>query len=418
MSVQNFCVRFVVAAGLLLVALVLGTTSEAVAQSCSETGYTYNASCSGSGNAAGTTVSAAQTAIAAAAATQGLIANRISSFRAAGGAPGARASNGQSKQIFSFGTSGADVAAAAPESKSQIERKRALQEANSRYDETPSDDKGGFIGEALVLKDSETTSNRLGVSAGENPDNRFGLWANGAYFRLDGSKANANIESDILTSMVGLDYRVGPRLLVGISAGYETTDTDTKFNRGTVESDGFVVAPYMSIGLTDRVSIDAVVGYASLDYDLTRRDPLSNALITGSTEADRMFGSVDLVAGERLGNWLLEGRIGASHLHEEQDGFRESNGNAVRGNDITVNSANLGARVGYSFQIVEPYIAGLYSYDFNQAEGVYDDRNTFGGALGMNFWLTPRFTVNIEGKASHKEDLDIYGGSATVRLAF
>ena len=145
---------------------------------------------------------------------------------------------------------------------------------------------------------------------------------------------------------------------------------------------------------------------------------MSNATITGSTDATRLFGSVDLVAGQRIDRWLLEGRVGASHLDEEQDAFRESNANNVAQNDITVSSGNLGARVGYSFSMVEPYVAGLYSYDFNQAEGAYDGRNTFGGAAGLNIWLTPNFSVNVEGKATHKEDLDAYGGSATVRLNF
>jgi hypothetical protein len=420
-SLPKHLVRLAFGAGLAIAAFAFGASQEALAQACSDTGYTYNASCSGNGNSAGTTVSASSTTIAAAAATQGLIANRISSFRASGGAPGgSRVSSAQSKQLFAFGTTGSDVntGKSAVAQKAEAERKQALKEANSRYDGDSPEGLGGFIGEVVILKDNEQSSDRLGISAGENPDNRFGLWGNGAYFRLDGSKANANIESDIVTSMVGFDYRFGPRFLVGLSAGYETTDTDTKFNRGTVESDGFIIAPYMSIGLTDRVSIDAVIGYGMLDYDLTRRDPLSNALVTGTTEADRMFGSVDLVAGERLGNWLLEGRVGASHLHEEQDAFRESNNNNVAENDITVTSGNLGARLGYSFSMLEPYIAAQYSYDFNQAEGAYDGRNTYGGALGLNFWLTPSFTVNIEGKASHKEDLDLYGGSATVRLAF
>lgn len=405
-------VRCAAAAGLLVIGFALSLTGEVVAQACNETGYTYDSACSNNAAAAGTTVSAATTAIAAAAATQGLISNRLSSFRAASGAPAVgRAFNGESRQIFAFGTSGTDTKTPGISRKSEVARKKALREANGRYD-PPVESEG-------IAESREDLSDlRLGVSAGENPDNRVGLWANGAMFRLDGSKTNANIESDVLTGMIGLDYRFGPRFLVGVSGGYENTDTTTTFNNGTVDSDGFIIAPYMSIGLTDRLSIDAVVGYGMIDYDMTRRDPLSNATITGSTEATRLFGSVDLVAGERLDRWLLEGRVGASHLNEEQDSFRESNGVLVGENEITVSSGNLGARVGYSFTMVEPYVAGLYSYDFNKAEGAYDGRNTFGGALGLNWWLTPRFLFNLEGKATHKEDLDTYGGSATMRLNF
>lgn len=49
-------VRLGVAVGVVTVLASVGLNSEAIAQSCTDTGYTYNSSCTGSNNSSGTTV--------------------------------------------------------------------------------------------------------------------------------------------------------------------------------------------------------------------------------------------------------------------------------------------------------------------------------------------------------------------------
>ena len=356
--------RYGIAAALLAVLAVSAWTDNAVAQSCTQTGYTYNSSCTGSGNTPGTTVTSAALVTTAAATTVGLVTSRVSQFRSAGA--GSSRAGLQTQSLFAAG-------------------------------------------------------NGTGASAGENMDTRFGIWGNVAYLRSEGDKVNANFDSDLMSGMVGLDYRLGSidmPTFVGIGFGYETADITTTFNRGSIDTSGYTVSPYASFGLTKVLSVDVVGGYTWLSYDTARRDPLSNANITGSFDAERMFGAADLVGGWLMNKWNFNARVGASYVNEEQDAYRESNANAVSVDHHETMAANTGVRLGYTLDKVQPYVGANYSYDLVNSGGPYDGRNMYGGSLGLNFNFSPNVSMNVEGRAAAKEDISMYGGSATVRVNF
>jgi outer membrane autotransporter protein len=357
-------IRYGVALALVAIISASAWTGDAIAQSCTQTGYTYNSSCSGNQNSPGTTVTSGALVATAAATTVGLVSSRVSQFRQGSGS--ARAGI-QSQSLFAAG-------------------------------------------------------NGTGASAGENMDTRMGAWGNIAYLRSEGDKTNANFESDLMSGMVGFDYRLGSidmPTFIGIGLGYETADITTSFNRGSIDTTGMTIAPYVSFGLTKVFSIDVVGGYTMLSYDTNRRDPLSSANITGSFDAERLFGAADLVGGWNMNKWNLGGRVGMSYVQEDQDAYSESNGVSRGQTDIDIASANTGVRLGYAFERIEPYIGGNYSYDFSQSgEGVYDGRNTVGGSVGLNFTVSPSVSMNVEGRAGGKEDISTYGGSATLRMNF
>jgi outer membrane autotransporter protein len=359
-------IRYGVALAFVVIIATSAWTGDVYAQSssCTDTnGYSY-AQCSGNGNSSGTTVTSGALVATAAATTVGLVSSRVSQFRQGSGSSRAGI---QSQSLFA-------------------------------------------------------TGNGTGASAGENMDTRMGAWGNLAYLRTEGDKTGANFESDLMSGMIGFDYRLGSidnPTFIGLGLGYETADITTSFNRGGIDTTGMTIAPYVSFGLTKVFSIDVVGGYTMLSYDTTRRDPISSANITGSFDAERLFGAADLVGGWSLNKWNLGGRVGMSYVTEEQDAYRESNGVAHNQADIDIGAANTGVRLGYSFDRVEPYIGGNYSYNVSQSgEGVYDGRNTLGGSVGLNFAVMPNFSVNVEGRAGAREDISNYGGSATLRLNF
>ncbi len=358
-------IRYGLALALVAMVATSAWTGTAIAQtSCTDTGYTYNASCQGNQNSSGTTVTSGALVATAAATTVGLVSSRVSQFRQGSGS--ARAGI-QSQSLFAAG-------------------------------------------------------NGTGASAGENMDTRMGVWGNIAYLRSEGDKTGANFESDLMSGMVGFDYRLGSietPTFIGLGLGYETADITTSFNRGNIDTSGYTISPYVSFGLTKVFSIDVVGGYTWLSYDTDRKDPLTSTTIRGAFDAERMFGAADLVGGWSLNKWNLGGRVGMSYVTEDQDAYRESNGVARAKSDINIGAANTGVRLGYSFDKIEPYLGGTYSYNVSQSgEGTYDGRNTLGGSLGLNMAVMPNFSVNVEGRTAQREDISSYGGSATVRLAF
>ena len=194
------------------------------------------------------------------------------------------------------------------------------------------------------------------------------------------------------------------------------SDTDTTKNRGNVDGDGYTIAPYASITLSDTFSLDAVGGISKISYDLDRLDPLSSAKITGSTDGDRWFGSVNLV-----GNWVKKdvtfgARLGSMYISETQDAFTESDSTSVAENTVSVGNVNAGVRLGFNGKVANPYIAGTYSFDFDDAGGTsYDARNTYGGSVGVDFRLSDNWFANIEGGGTWKTDVETKTGSATLR---
>jgi len=338
---------------------LLGSGHANAQTSCSDTGYTYDASCSGSADQAGATVTASSTVVTAANATAGLVMNRVSSFRASGSAPGTNNASNGTINLLGFGS---------------------------------------------------------GAAAGEHSSDRMGIWVNGNYTRVLGSLTGAEFDSILFSGMLGVDFRPTKNSLIGIGFGYEQSKTDTEFNRGNVDATGYTITPYLSLGVDENVSLDVVGGYSRLDYDLDRLDPLTGTKITGGTESNRYFGSINLVVDYDISNVLLGFRMGTSYIHENQDSYTESDGTSEAAQKVTVGSGNFGLRIGYNGGAVQPYLGGNYSYDYDDSGGTYDGRNTFGVSAGLNITITDGVFFNLEGGGTMNDDVRTASGSGTMRF--
>lgn len=338
---------------------LLGSGHANAQNSCTATGYTYDASCDGNADQAGSTVTASSTVVTAANATAGLVMNRVSSFRASGSAPGSNNAGKGTLNLLGFGS---------------------------------------------------------GAAAGEQSNDRMGLWINGNYTRVIGSLTGADFDSRLYSGMLGVDFRPTKNSLIGVGFGYEESDTDTEFNRGNVDATGYTVTPYVSIGIDDHVSLDLVGGYSRLEYDIDRLDPLTSSKITGSTDSNRYFGSLNLVVDYDVSNVLLGFRMGTSYVSEKQDAYTESDSTTEKAQKVTVGSGNVGLRIGYNGGSVQPYLGGTYSYDYNDSGGTYDGRNTFGVNAGLNISITSGVFFNLEGSASASDDVKSASGNGTMRF--
>jgi opacity protein-like surface antigen len=195
------------------------------------------------------------------------------------------------------------------------------------------------------------------------------------------------------------------------SASFHSREYIALSNAGTKQ-----VAPYASIGIDDNVSLDVVGGYSRIDYDLDRLDPLSSTKVTGGTESDRFFGSINLVVDYDVSNILLGFRMGTSYISEEQDAYSESDGTAEGAQKVTVGSGNVGLRVGFDGGAVQPYVGGTYSYDYDDSGGTYDGRNTFGVSAGLNITITDGVFFNLEGGGTMNDDVKTASSSGTMRF--
>jgi hypothetical protein len=348
----------------------------------SRSNYTTSCETGNTSNASGAVVTATQTLRAATAQTVGLISSRISAVRSAS--------------------------------------------LNSK----------GLTMTALSLS-NDLSNGQVGL-AGGNASKGIGMWLQGQYTSVDYDPTAVAFDGNIITGMFGIDKKLtGGKIILGIAGGYEGMDIDTTFNSGTVKSDGFIVTPYLSMLLGKNFSIDATAGYASLDYDTTRTDPSNGEIFSGTTDADRYFGSAILRFDKRRkkskGTLRYGVLAGASYTNESKDAYTETgsggtNTAAVGSQRTHLGQGLLGVNAGFDFGKIEPFINLTGEFDFAKTNDVTvgasqvqatdaDIGLRVGG--GLNFRFSPKVTGLISGDAVVlREDYLSYSGTARIRVDF
>jgi hypothetical protein len=210
----------------------------------------------------------------------------------------------------------------------------------------------------------------------------WGAWVNyrGSWYDSDFVFNNESLAYDADTDRgtVGLDRFIYDHFLIGLSLGYEDTDTDTFYNGGGQDSDGFTIAPYGAWLINDNFSIDVSGGYTPLEYDQDRISPTDGTTTSSSFDADRWFFATNLNALAIVNNWVLGGRVGLLYTQEQQDGYVETGSAAsaaagtvrtVDDRDIDLTQLVLGGDIAYSFGTLEPYALLIYRNDISRDNG-------------------------------------------------
>ncbi len=210
----------------------------------------------------------------------------------------------------------------------------------------------------------------------------FALWGSYAYadFDSDFSFAGNSLAYDAHAhnALGGLDRLFAGRYLLGLAGGYQSATADTVFNGGGQDNDGYTVAPYAAILLTDIFSIDATGGYAWLDYDQDRVSPVDGTDIEASFSADRWFAASNLNALTSIGNWNLGGKLGYLYTEEAQGRYVEAGSAAsaaagrlktIGRRQVDLSQVVIGGDIGYSFGRFEPYVMAQYRNDLSRNDG-------------------------------------------------
>jgi outer membrane autotransporter protein len=220
----------------------------------------------------------------------------------------------------------------------------------------------------------------------------WGIWGSIGYSDFEGSPvfgtAITNFDGKLWNGLFGADVRLGERVILGAALGYEDQDTDTAYNGGNIEADGFTIAPYALVMLTDNISIDATIGYSNLENEQIRIDPADSAagalvFLRGSFDSDRWFFGTNLNASFSQGPWVITGQIGYLKTQEEQDGYTETGGTSFRtvaDREIDLSQGHVSGEVAYAgMSGWEPYARVGYYNDFSR-----DDGQGGGGLPGSN----------------------------------
>ena len=267
------------------------------------------------------------------------------------------------------------------------------------------------------------SSRETGVAAGNAP--KAGVWVQGGYTFVEGDDTGGEFDGDVINFLVGIDYKVRDKMVLGVALGYEDLDIDTDFNNGTFEGEGYGITPYFGMALTPQWSIQVLGGWTTIDYDTTR----NNGAVTSSFDADRIFGSASIVGNFKVTNKVVVApKVSILHLAEEQDGTTDSAGGVSTGEHIDLGRVSGGGTLTYLAGKVTPFVRLLAEYDYakedavNLGNGNFSSDDDFGlnatVGLGMNFGNG--VTGNIEATSATllRDNLDVYTISGRLRYVW
>lgn len=291
---------------------------------------------------------------------------------------------------------------------------------------------GNLAGAILTVDLPEDIGGQRGLSAGLETQ-RLSGWTNFADTDIEEDVVATRYKGDIRTYMVGLDYQVDDKVLVGVAFGLESAEIDTAFNAGTINTRSKTISPYASYRLNDMFSVDGVIGYSEGDIDQVR---IFGVPITSETTADRYFAqaNVNMVTDvPEVDNLLLSGQLGYLWAIEKVNGFTETNGNTVAGKTNPLQQAQLSLRGGYSFfdvadnWVFHPYTQLRLMFE-TQSNGVEvglgqaehpNDRHEAQMALGFDFFSGSQLSGNFEYSRSFaRQDFKSDVLSVNLRLKF
>lgn len=285
---------------------------------------------------------------------------------------------------------------------------------------------GGFTGGGTGSGNRNFMSSRESGRSGGAGDKRWGAWIQGAYTYIDNSQVGVQFDGDVYNLVGAVDYLVNDRMVAGLAFGYETLDLDMKFQRGTLKSDGFMLAPYMGIALNNTWTVDAMAGYTWLNYDTTR----NSSAVKGTYDAERWFAAANLTGNYPVNRFRIMPSVGVLYLEEKSDAYTETGTGAagVLGNTVKLGRLSAGGKVGYVFESAMPYLKLMGDYDWEHPDaapignGTFTHAEDWGGRIGfgLDIFSKGAWAGNIEASylSLGKEDLDVYSISARISTRF
>ena len=230
-----------------------------------------------------------------------------------------------------------------------------------------------------------------GLAAGDGMGGSvFGTWASYSYNDFDSDFAfqgtQLGYDADAHNFLAGFDRLFQNRFLLGLAFGYQSVETDTVFNGGGQDTDGYTVAPYAAVLLTDVFSVDVSGGYTGLDYDQDRISPADGTDIKASFDSDRWFVQTNLNAVMMVDSFVFGAKVGYLYTDEEQDGYTETGSAASAAGGLlrTVTKRNIdleqivaGGEIAYVAGAYEPFFIAEYRNDLSR-----DNDNAAGGLPG------------------------------------
>ena len=263
--------------------------------------------------------------------------------------------------------------------------------------------RGMPLRELAMLGDFDTSRMRLGGTDERNRDpargvdargptdlpRPFTLWGHGSFVSLDNDftsdGSDNRYDGNAWGYSLGFDYRIRPRLVAGISAGYTRSEIDTYFNSGSYKEKSWNVGPYVIARPVDGLTLSAVAGGGFGDVDQTQ----SGA--SGSSDSRMWFMALrgTYTAKPMKGRPLeLTSRLALLAGRKKVEATTLSDGTAVAEDTANTRRVKPGLEAAYAFDAagtkIQPFVSADLVLDL--IDEVNGDRTALnlGGGLRIS----------------------------------
>ncbi|MCX7897828.1 MAG: autotransporter outer membrane beta-barrel domain-containing protein, partial [Rhodocyclaceae bacterium] len=213
----------------------------------------------------------------------------------------------------------------------------------------------------LALPPAFLASSGVGLAAA-TPGKRWNAWGNVTgntteqdFMRPAPAASKINIDSDAVTTTVGVDTMLSPTMAVGLSASFDRATGSSHANgalQNNLTNKGYALAPYLGVSLSKQWALDASLGWGQGELSQT-----GNV----RAEADRWFAGVNLNYAQWFGETQVAGRLGWYHGEEDYDAAKIAGvaqpGTAAKGK---LDQWRLGVQASWWMKGVMPYLGLTY----------------------------------------------------------
>jgi len=245
--------------------------------------------------------------------------------------------------------------------------------------------RGGVGGNGTGLGGNGLGGNGIGGGNDANGNGQggpFGLWAAGSIRsgNHDGRNGSAGVDFETDGVSFGADYRVNDVFAFGGGIGYGRDGSDIGSNGSHNDGNAYTIALYGSYSPGNRVFVDGLFGYQTLDYDLRRYLTTNGGFVHGSRKGSQWFGSVSIGGDFEHGAWRFSPYLRGDVARARLDGYTET-GDPIfalhyDAMDVDTDTGNIGVRVDYrheaSWGVLVPKFMLEYQHDFkaDSAQGL------------------------------------------------
>tara|TARA_R110000868_G_scaffold102358_1_gene281879 strand:- start:19941 stop:26531 length:6591 start_codon:yes stop_codon:yes gene_type:complete len=193
-----------------------------------------------------------------------------------------------------------------------------------------------------------------GAAQFDNPERPFldgwDVWLSAEVSGVSDDRAGERAESDFGVAQVGVDYQLGPDLILGGLAQYdwmkesagEVFEAAGAIRGARVEGKGWMAGPYAVWRIRDNLIFDGLAMYGRSDNVV---DPLG--LYEDDFETDRFMVRVNLTGEFVAGEWRLRPQAGITHFEETQDAYIDSLGITIPEQTLALGRLRAGPEVAW-----------------------------------------------------------------------